>query len=269
MAGCVTRGEPGMSLTEVELSSTQTARTRSLPPVTLIIPAYNEERLLGRTIASIHAAARDLAQPYEVIVVDDRSTDGTAAIARAFGARVVPVEFRQIARTRNAGAKAATGQTLIFVDADTIVPATTVRAALEALERGAAGGGATILIDGHVPLWARLLLPVFFHLLRVGRLAAGCYVFCSRTAFDAVGGFDERLYAAEELAFSRALKRSGPVVILRETVTTSGRKLRTHSGWEVVRLFAGVARRGTAFLRARERLSLWYGDRRDDPDLRD
>ncbi len=236
--------------------------------ISFVIPAYNEERLLGRTLASVHEAARDLAEPCEVIVVDDRSTDGTAAIARACGARVVPVEFRQIGRTRNAGAKAATGETLIFVDADTIVPAATVRAAIDALQRGAAGGGATILIEGRVPLWGRLLLPVFFHMLRVSRLAAGCFLFCSRTAFDAAGGFDERLYAAEELAFCRALKRSGPVVILREPVTTSGRKLRTHSGWEVVRLLAGLARQGTAFVQARERLSLWYGDRRDDPDLR-
>jgi glycosyltransferase involved in cell wall biosynthesis len=230
------------------------------------VPAYNEARLLGRTLVSIHAAARELAVLHEVIVVDDGSTDGTVAIARAHGARVVRVAFRQISRARNAGALAATGGTLIFVDADTVVPAGTVRATIEALGQGAVGGGAAVAFDGRVALWARLLLAVLNRAFRAARLAAGCYVFCSRTAFDAVGGFDERLYAAEELAFSRALGRTGRFVVLRESVATSGRKLRTHSGWDVLRLFGQLAWRGTSLIKSRERLAMWYGDRRDDPD---
>jgi glycosyltransferase involved in cell wall biosynthesis len=203
--------------------------------------------------------------PYEVIVADDSSTDGTAAVAEAHGARVVRVEFRQIARVRNAGARATTGSTLIFVDADTVVRADTVRATIEALAKGAVGGGAAVNFDGHVALWARLMLPVLNVAFRICRLAAGCYVFCSRTAFDAVSGFDERLFAAEEIAFSRALGRIGRFVMLRQPVTTSSRKLRTHSGWEVVRLFGHLAFRGTTLIKSRERLALWYGDRRDDP----
>ena len=187
------------------------------------MPAYNEERLIGRTLASIHAAARHVAQPYEVIVVDDASTDGTAAVAEAHGAQVVRVEFRQIARTRNAGARAASGSALIFVDADTVVQANTVRATIEALGKGAVGGGAAVNFDGHVVLWARLMLPALNAAFRVCRLAAGCYVFCSRPAFDAVSGFDERLFAAEEIAFSRALGRIGRFVMLRQPVTTSSR----------------------------------------------
>ena len=234
--------------------------------ISFIVPAYNEQRLLGRTLDAIRAAAGGLAQPHELIVVDDGSTDETSAIALAHGARVVPVEFRQIARTRNAGARAATGGTLIFVDADTIVSAATVRATIEALRQGAVGGGATVHIDGRVPLWARLLMPVLNGVFRGGGLAAGCYMFCSRAAFDAAGGFDERLYAAEEIALSRALKREGPVIVLREPVTTSGRKLRVHSRRELVRLWVDVACQGTALVRSRDGLSFWYGDRRDDPE---
>jgi glycosyltransferase involved in cell wall biosynthesis len=229
------------------------------------VPAYNEERLLGRTLASIHTAAREVALPYEVIVVDDGSTDGTVPVAEAHGARVVRVEFRQIARTRNAGARAATGSMLIFVDADTVVQANTVRATIEAVEQGAAGGGAAVVFDGRVAAWARLLLRALNYAFRVSRLAAGCYVFCSRAACDAVGGFDESLYAAEELAFSRAVGRTGRFVVLRETVATSSRKLRTHSGWEMLRLFGALANRGTALIKSRDRLGMWYGDRRDDP----
>jgi glycosyltransferase involved in cell wall biosynthesis len=232
--------------------------------ISFVVPAYNEERLLGRTLTAIHQAARGAAEPYEILVVDDASTDSTAEIARAHGARVVPVHFRQIARTRNAGARAACGEMLIFVDADTRIFAETVRATIEALRRGAVGGGADVRFDGALPLWAIVMIPVLGTLMRVSRLAAGCYLFCSRDAFDRTGGFDERLFAAEEIAFSRALAARGPVVILRETVVTSGRKLRSHSGWDVLRLFAGFLRWGVKVVRDRERLAIWYGERQHD-----
>jgi glycosyltransferase involved in cell wall biosynthesis len=207
---------------------------------------------------------RALAEPCEVIVVDDASTDGTAAVAAANNAHVVPVCVRQIARARNAGARAASGSILVFIDADTIVPTATIAAAVAAVRHGAAGGGARVDFDGVLPLWARAFLPLLRTGMRASRLAAGCFIFCSRAAFDAIGGFDERLFAAEEIAFSRALGRYGPVVILRETVMTSGRKLRTHSAWDLVRLCADLLRRGTAVVRSREALSLWYSERRHD-----
>src|SRR6478672_1691757 len=95
-----------------------------------IIPAYNEEQLLGRTLAALTAAARALGQPFEIVVVDDASTDRTAAIAREHGARVVPVRHRQIAATRNAGARSANGEMFVFIDADTVVTDGAVAAAV-------------------------------------------------------------------------------------------------------------------------------------------
>ena len=96
-------------------------------------------------------------------------------------------------------------------------------------------------------------------------MAAGCFVFCSRGAFEATGGFDERLFATEELAFSRALRRYGRVVILRERVVSSGRKLRTHSLSEFWDLTSAAVLYGSAALRTRERLAIWYGERRNEP----
>lgn len=231
-----------------------------------VVPAYNEERLLARTIEAIHAAARELRLTYEVIVVDDGSTDRTAAIAEEHGCRVVHVAFRQIARTRNAGARAAAGETLIFVDADTIVSAAVVRASIAALRDGAVGGGADVCFEGRLPAWAVVMLPVLVAAWRAARMAAGCYLFCTRAAFDAIGGFDERLFAAEEVFFSRGLQRLGPVIIVRHAVTTSGRKLRTHSAKDMLRLVGHVMRHGVGAVRDRERLSLWYDGRRDDPE---
>jgi glycosyltransferase involved in cell wall biosynthesis len=233
--------------------------------ISFIIPAHNEEALIGRALTSIRNAADKLSEPSEVIVVNDASTDGTEQIAREFGATVVPVEFRQISRTRNAGAAKASGSILLFVDADTMVTPEVVSAAVNAIRNGAVGGGCTVRFDGRTPLYARLALPLLILSFRVMKFAAGCFLFCRRDAFEAVGGFDKELFASEEVALSRALKQHGRFVILRETVTTSGRKVRSHSMWEII----GILLRALMFwrrpLQQREGLDLWYGPRRDDP----
>ena len=83
--------------------------------LSFIIPAYNGALLRGRTIQSIHDAARALGVAYEIVVADDASTDRTPEIAAAGGARVVTVSNRQIAATRNAGARAAGGDRFVFI----------------------------------------------------------------------------------------------------------------------------------------------------------
>ncbi len=202
---------------------------------------------------------------YELVVVDDASTDRTALIAQRHGALLVSVAHRQIAATRNSGAREANGELFIFVDADTIVNEAVVRSAVEAMRDGAIGGGAAVEFDGAVPLYARLLMPVLVRLFRAARLAAGCFLFCTRSAFVAVGGFDEAFYGAEELVMSRALKRYGKFVVLRQAVTTSGRKLRAHSVREVLMVMGRLALRGPKAVKQRQGMELWYAERREDP----
>jgi glycosyltransferase involved in cell wall biosynthesis len=233
--------------------------------ISFIVPAYNEERLLGATLDALHAAGRATGQPYELVVVDDASTDRTANIAQRHDAVLVSVAHRQIAATRNAGARCAHGDLFIFVDADTIVNEAVVRSAVEAMRGGAAGGGAALRFDGVVPLYARLLLPVLVWSFRTARVATGCFLFCTRNAFAAVGGFDETFYGAEELVMSQALKRYGKFVVLREMVTTSGRKLRTHSVPEMLMVLGRLALRGPKAVKQRQGLELWYAERRSDP----
>jgi GT2 family glycosyltransferase len=204
--------------------------------------------------------------PYEIVVADDASTDRTSIVARAHGARVVACQNRQIAATRNTGARATRGTMLLFVDADTIVTSRAVRGAIDAMQAGAAGGGAVIRFDGEVPLYAHLLLGTLLPLYRLFGLASGCFLFCTRAAFDAVGGFDEKLFGAEELAMSRALHRQGRFVLLREPVITSGRKVRAYRARELLGLLARLARSGEIGLRQRSAaLDAWYGERRPDP----
>ena len=234
--------------------------------ISFIVPAHNEENLLGRTLAAIRGAAGPLGLPFEIVVADDSSTDRTSAIARECGARVVAVRNRQIAATRNAGAREARGDLLVFVDADTLVTGAAVGAAVQAMRDGAIGGGAAFRFDGRVPLHGRILEAVAVPLYRVAGLASGCFLFCTRAGFDLTGGFDGGLFGAEEAVMSRALRRHGRFVVLRECVTTSGRKLRAHSGREIFGTMARLALSGGAAVRRREGLDIWYGERMPDPD---
>lgn len=227
-----------------------------------IVPAHDEAPLIGATLDAMHAAARECGVAHECIVVDDASTDDTAAVARAHGARVVPVAFRHIAATRNAGAAQAQGTRLCFVDADTRIDARVLRAAIEALDAGAVGGGCAVVLDGDVRWSLRVLTRALMVVFRWTRVTPGCFLYCTREAFDAIGGFDTRWYAGEDVAFGRALSRIGRMRILREAVHTSDRKLRTFGYLDHLRLMARFALRGRRLLHSRDHLALWYDKRR-------
>ncbi|MBL9141996.1 MAG: glycosyltransferase [Phycisphaerae bacterium] len=232
--------------------------------VSFIIPAHNECAGIEATIRSIRQAANQAQLRHEIVVADDSSDDGTGDVALEVGATVVRIEARHISAARNAGAAASHGEALIFVDADTVVNAEVVRAAVNALQSGAVGGGARVRFDEPVPLWCRLLMPIVMWSYQRAKFAAGCFVFCSRSAFHAAGGFDEQVFAGEEVELSRALAKLGTMAMLREHVTTSGRKLRTHSVWAMLALLVRYAVKGRRMVEQREGLELWYGPRRDD-----
>lgn len=216
------------------------ASVSSKPQFSLIIPAYNEEALLPRTLAQVWEAMDAQSLSGELIVVDNNSTDATAAVAQKGGARVVFEAHNQIARARNAGAAAALSPFLIFLDADTEMPAELLRRALENLSSGEiAGGGATIRFDrpqGAIGEWC---LRCWTWGSITFRLAAGSFVYARRDAFEAVGGFSPKVYAGEEIVFSRAMRRWAAKrgqrfeVIPSPPVTTSARKFEWYPPWKV------------------------------------
>jgi glycosyltransferase involved in cell wall biosynthesis len=234
--------------------------------ISFIVPAHNEQASLGRTLEAIHKAARVVGQPYEIIVVDDASTDATPEIAAQNSARVVSVNHRQIAATRNSGARAAQGERLFFVDADTTIHSRALASALRAMDNGAAGGGAPTRFDAAAPLYAHLLLWWLGLLMRLPGIAGGAFMFCTREAFVATGGFDEKLFGAEDAAMCWALKRQGRFVVLWQWVVTSGRRMRGVRG---LRMLAGLVRMAflPGMLKRRSRVrKIWYESNREQDD---
>jgi glycosyltransferase involved in cell wall biosynthesis len=204
--------------------------------ISFVVPAHNEQSCLGRTLQAIHDSARALALDYEIIVADDASTDATAEIARQHQATVVPVNHRQIAATRNSGARAARGDRIFFIDADTTINPRAVRAALRAMDNGALGGGAPTSFPSHetVPLYIRLVSFVGRILPKLTGFSGGAFMFSTREAFHASGGFNERLFWGEEGSFALAIKRHGRFAGLWEPVLTSGRRFRKISGFQLL-----------------------------------
>ena len=231
--------------------------------LSFIVPAHNEEHELPATLRSLRAAADGAGQNYEIIVVDDASTDTTAALARSEGARVIPVNFRQIAAVRNAGARAAQGEIFFFVDADTHISAEHVTAALQALENGCSGGSARVALDAEVPLWVRVFLRTFATIYFAANLGVGAFMFARRTTFEAVGGFDEQFFAGEEAYLTLALRKRGPFKILRTPIVTSARKVRMHPPRFVLAQSFFIFFGGKRALRRRHKLDLWYDGKRE------
>jgi len=231
--------------------------------ISFIVPAYNEEHELAGTLSAIRTAVSSTAQTYEIIVVDDASTDATPEIGLRAGAKVIAINRRQIAAARNAGGRVAQGEYLFFIDADTRINRAHVSGGIAALEGGYAGGSARVAMDGLIPIWGRMLLRGFSSVYFGLNLGAGAFLFTTRRNFHAIGGFDEQYFAGEEVYFSLELKKLGRFKVLREPVVTSGRKLRMYPAKQFLRKFFGVIVRGPRAVRSRAKLSLWYDGKRE------
>ena len=178
--------------------------------ISVIVPAYNEEKLLGASLAEIQGASRAFAATgweVELVVCDNNSTDRTAEIARAAGATVVFEPVNQIARARNSGAAAATGDWLVFVDADTHPSAALFAEVAGQITAGRClAGGATIRLDEKY-LVAGIVTELWNLVSRSRKLLAGSFIFVEAKAFRHVGGFSHELFAGEELELSQRLKQ--------------------------------------------------------------
>lgn len=235
----------------------------------LIIPAWNEAEFLPDTLLSLQDAIEKLEAQSdyrcELIVVDNNSTDNTAKVAAEHGAIVVFEELNQIARARNRGASIAHGEHLIFLDADSRCTTTLLKHVLDCLALGKTVGGGSIIAPDKVLHGAALRTITIWNWLAVrGKLAAGCFVFCRKDAFDAIGGFSTRVYAGEEIYLSRALKKWGRRhsmmfhIATLAPVITSVRKLEWYGTSQLVRQALVVLVPGALY--SKRFCKLWYDD---------
>jgi glycosyltransferase involved in cell wall biosynthesis len=236
-----------------------------VPRYSVIIPAYNEAEELPATLASVRQAMALQDMRGELVVVDNNSVDDTAAVARGHGADQVVFEpVNQIARARNAGAAQCSSHYLVFVDADTRICAELLRASLALMESEKfVGGGSVIQFEGKIRAVGRFAIGLWECVSKLTNTAAGSYLFCRNDAFREVGGFDEKLFASEEIRFSRLLRKWGRgkglgfKVLRSRPAQTSARKLEWYSslqllGWMLFVVFFPLA------VRSRKLCGFWY-----------
>ena len=238
--------------------------------ISIVIPAFNEDKLLGESLAQIKSAAGAFAKAgweTELIVCDNNSTDRSTEIARAAGATVVFEPINQIARARNSGAAAATGDWLVFVDADSHPSAELFADVAEQIVSGKClAGGTTVRLDvrnfsGDSASW------IWNRVSRLFKLLAGSFIFCETAAFRKIGGFSNELFAGEELELSGRLKhfaraqKKKVVILHRHPLTTSARKMQLYTIWDHLKLLFKVLF-NRRILTQRDACILWYDGRR-------
>ena len=239
--------------------------------ISIIVPAFNEEKLIEETLGRIGAATKAFTQrgwASELIVCDNNSTDRTADLARAAGAQVVFEPVNQIARARNRGAGAATGDWLLFIDADSSPTSELFGEVIVAIETGRClAGGSTIRMDG-ADLRARVSTRVWNLISRTTRSLAGSFIFCDAGAFREIGGFSQELFASEELDLTKRLKKLAVrsykkiVILHRHPLSTSPRKFHLYSGREYLRFLSRTVFGFGRNLRSAEECHIWYDGRR-------
>lgn len=213
---------------------------------TVVIPAHNEESYIGKCLRSVRSAAKYVSGRVEIIVVANRCTDKTAEIARHYGARVLVNDEKCIAAIRNTGVKAAGGEIVVTIDADSMMTKYSLAEMKYMLRSGQyVGGGANPMFDRMSLGIAVSSLYVGINLLPVmikngGYLSGAMFWFYKRD-FDAIGGFDEGLVSLEDMDFAKRLKKLGTSrgqkygTLKRSYVLTSSRKFDEFGDWYLIK----------------------------------
>jgi glycosyltransferase involved in cell wall biosynthesis len=240
--------------------------------VSVVIPAFNEEKLLPATLEAIRFSATAFEQrgwSWECVVCDNNSTDGTAARAHAAGAVVVFEPVNQIGRARDAGARVATGDWLVFIDADSTPSPALFAAIADQIGAGRAlGGGSTVELELGTPLYARFVCGIWNQCSRLAGWAAGSCVWVEAAAFREVGGFGTEYYAGEEVFLSRRLKSLARrtsrrfVILSVSPLRTSSRKLKLYTLTEAARFFFRMLFTAGRAAKRPENCDIWYDGRR-------
>ena len=208
----------------------------------IIIPARNEDMHIGNCLDSIKNNQNVSHGDIEVIVVLNRCTDGTEAVARRYGAAVVKEDSKNLSRIRNRGAALASGEIIVTIDADSCMSTNMLSEISNMLATGRYIGGGVRIFPERKSLGIRATMLLLNITMFFSGLSGGLY-WCRRQDFEAVGGFKESLFIAEDLDFAVRLKSYGRRRKLKFTllenahIVTSCRKFDKFGDWFALRLF--------------------------------
>ena len=239
--------------------------------LSIVIPAFNEEQLITSCLESISQSLATNAKPgftHEIIVVDNNSTDKTAQLARQAGAKVVFEPINQIGRARNTGAAAATGDWLLFVDADSLLNPGMVADIIQLIESNKYVGCGSVMHMPDLPWWGAAVIRLWTVCSIAFQWASGALVVCRADAFREVGGFNQTLFAADEISLSQLLKQWGRkqqlkfTILTRHPLVTSSRKIKLYSVGEIAGQIFSVLLSPRKSLQDKKKLPIWYDGRR-------
>jgi glycosyltransferase involved in cell wall biosynthesis len=209
------------------------------PAISVVIPARDEERYIAQCIRAARRAADYAALPAEIIVVLNRCTDATESIARELGALCVSEDRACLAAIRNRGVRVATADVVVTVDADSVMSENALAQIAGRLASGRYAGGGTLIWPERwslgIALSGLLLLPYAL----VARISCGMFWF-ERSAFDAIGGFDESMVSVEDIDFAKRMKRYARATrrrygtLFSASITTSCRKFDRFGDWHLL-----------------------------------
>jgi glycosyltransferase involved in cell wall biosynthesis len=234
--------------------------------ISVVIPAYNEEKYLPETLESLSFARRQVGVPVEVIVVDNASTDRTAIVAEQFGARVIRFDVRIISAVRNHGIQQSRYDLIVSIDADCLTPPDALQKIKEFMSDGRhIGGGLGLQIVSKKSV-VRIVVPILqFFIERIGGIQGAVFFFLKEDAL-AIGGFDESRLIAEDSIFSIAMRRHAKLKgkrfgilkqVIIQTVDRKDTSLATLASlaFKLLRVFLGEKL-------TRKDLAYWYAPRR-------
>ena len=207
--------------------------------VSVVIPAYNEEQCLPKTLECIGKALSIVECSSEIVVVDNDSQDKTRQIAESFGAKVFLEKEHNIAKVRNTGARNSTGDVLIFIDADTLVPDTLFQKITDVIEDDKCfGGAAAVEYEDFQRKWMKFYLAGWKFWGRFFNMAQGAAQFCRKSVFEKLEGYDKTIFMGEDIEFywrlSKYAKRNEGYLHFVEhpKVKTSARRFDKMSLWK-------------------------------------
>jgi glycosyltransferase involved in cell wall biosynthesis len=200
------------------------------PHVSIIIPTYFEEKYIESCLKSIRK--QKTSKKIEIIVVDSNSLDRTRKIAKRYADKLINIGERGVGKARNIGAKVASGNILIFVDADTVLHENFVETLTKKLENKR-----TVCCSGYISykdenlnpfvnicvyFWFRLNYLISLISCKIGfPLLPSVCIGCKKWAFDKIGGFNENLIVGEDIDFSLRMRKAGNCCICKESLAWS------------------------------------------------